>query len=486
MKTLRTVFAALALTAGAGFGAFAQIPLKVLEGGEGTSGRKTIDVICQTDPGATATINGKAAHVYKTGAFGLPVQLCEGENKVKIEVKLDGKSLAKTLTVNYVPGGQRRPEARPAPVEKALELYGMTCDDAAIAYGNGSDRLGGSKMTYLVDGIPVKVVAEYGSQYKLQLSANRFAYVAKGCVKGCAEAVRGPMNSENIRIVNKGDFDVVTLPLPQRTTYYSWMELDPTVLYVDVFNVMNNSNWITHMRDLEMIDYVDCQQVESDVLRLAIRLKNTHSWGYHIYYDRNVLTIMVKHAPKPALAGMVIGLDAGHGGPESNGAISVTGAKEKDLNLDIVYRLKALLEERGASVVLTRTKDEGISMADRRKILWDKRVDLLVSIHNNASGSAYKPMGTSCYYKYIQNRELAACILDRILEFDDVPNMGLVGNFNFALGTPTEYPAMLVEGLFVSSMPDEEKLLDPDFRQQLAVKVLTGLEDYLGKVQAKP
>ena len=485
MKTLRTTLLALAMLSGAS--AMAQIPFKVLEGGSATSGRKTLDVVCQTSPHATATINGKEAHVYKTGAFGLPVQLSEGENKIDIALTLNGQTEHKTLNVRYVPGSTpRQGSGRPQPVEKAFEMDGITCDNAAIAYGNGSDRLGGSKMTYLVDDIPVKVIAEYGNQYKLRLSQNRFAYVAKSSVKSCKEAVCGPMNSENIRIVNKGDFDVVTLPLPQRTTYYSWMELDPTVLYVDVFNVMNNSNWITHMRDLEAIEYVDCQQVESDVLRLAIRLRNTHSWGYHIYYDRNVLTIMVKHAPRPTLAGMVIGLDAGHGGPESNGAISVTGAKEKELNLDIVYRLKALLEERGARVVLTRTKDEGISMADRRKILWDSRVDLLVSIHNNASGSIYKPMGTSCYYKYIQNRELAACILDRILEFDDVPNMGLVGNFNFALGTPTEYPAMLVEGLFVSSMPDEEKLLDPNFRQQLAVKVLTGLEDYLGKVQAKP
>ena len=484
MKTLRTILSALAVLVSAG--AFAQIPLKVLEGDQRATHNRTLDVICQTDPQATATINGKAAHVYKTGAFGLPVQLSEGENTVEIAVELNGKTEHRTLTVNYAPGGSKRGGLFPTPVEKPLELNGLTCDNAAIAYGNGSDRLGGSKMTYLVDDIPVKVVAEYGRQYKLRLSANRFAYVSKDCVKDCGQAVSGPMNSENIRIVNQGDFDVVTLPLPQRTTYYSWMELDPTVLYVDVFNVMNNSNWITHMRNLEAIDYVDCQQVESDVLRLAIRLKNTHSWGYHIYYNKNVLTILVKHAPKPTLDGMVIGLDAGHGGPESNGAISVTGAKEKDLNLDIVYRLKALLEERGASVVLTRTGDEGVSMAERRKILWDKRVDLLVSIHNNASGSAYKPMGTSCYYKYIQNRELAACILDRLLEFDGVPNMGLVGNFNFALGTPTEYPTMLVEGLFVSSMPDEEKLLDPDFRQQLAVKVLTGLEDYLGKVQAKP
>jgi N-acetylmuramoyl-L-alanine amidase len=76
-------------------------------------------------------------------------------------------------------------------------------------------------------------------------------------------------------------------------------------------------------------------------------------------------------------------------------------------------------------------------------------------------------------------------MLDRLLELG-LKNFGLTGNFNFSLNAPTEYPNVLLEVLFMSSLPEEEKLADPDFRQQVAEKVLLGLEDYLNSVKNNP
>jgi N-acetylmuramoyl-L-alanine amidase len=40
-------------------------------------------------------------------------------------------------------------------------------------------------------------------------------------------------------------------------------------------------------------------------------------------------------------------------------------------------------------------------------------------------------------------------------------------------------PAVLVEQAFMTHAEDEEKLADPDFRQQMAVKIYEGIVDYL-------
>ncbi|HBZ35208.1 MAG TPA: hypothetical protein DEO33_02105, partial [Rikenellaceae bacterium] len=51
--------------------------------------------------------------------------------------------------------------------------------------------------------------------------------------------------------------------------------------------------------------------------------------------------------------------------------------------------------------------------------------------------------------------------------------------FNFSLNGPTDYPSVLVETLFLSSLPDEEKISDPQFRRKMMIEVAEGVEDYL-------
>ena len=69
-------------------------------------------------------------------------------------------------------------------------------------------------------------------------------------------------------------------------------------------------------------------------------------------------------------------------------------------------------------------------------------------------------------------------IARRLLELD-VTFYGLVGNFNFSLNGPTDYPNMLVEGLFMSSLEEENLLADPEFRTRMARQIMLGLEDYM-------
>ncbi|MEO8852835.1 MAG: N-acetylmuramoyl-L-alanine amidase, partial [Ginsengibacter sp.] len=58
-------------------------------------------------------------------------------------------------------------------------------------------------------------------------------------------------------------------------------------------------------------------------------------------------------------------------------------------------------------------------------------------------------------------------------------DFGNVGNFNFSLNGPTEYPNCLVEVAFLSNKNDEKKILNPKFRKAVATKIIAGMENFL-------
>lgn len=459
--------------------------LKITQGKRESTTNAQHTVVGVTDPGNKAFINSKEVHVYKTGSFGDIVTLNEGDNTITITTKNATESNNQTINITYknidrTAVTSNTPIAKPKtnPISPALNI--KTLPDAYLQFGDGSDRLGGSKMGYINAEIPLKAIGQNDKLYLVQLSKNRVAYIPKEYTAETLERAETD-NSGSWSISQANNTDRISITLPTRHAYQSWTQLDPTTICVDIFGITNNSNWITQRGDLGMIEYVDWSQVDSDILRVIIKLKDKYSWGYSIGYEENNLVINVKHCPSLRLKDLTIGLDAGHGG-KYPGAIGASGLKESFVNLDIVQRIKQILEKKGAKIILSRDSDVDITMAQRKKIFIDNNVDLMMSIHNNAGGSPIKEMGTSTYYKSITNRDLAQCVLNRMLDLD-VRNFGLTGNFNFSLNAPTEYPNLLLEALFMSSLSEEEKLADPNFRQRIAEQTVKGIEDYLKLVK---
>ena len=92
-------------------------------------------------------------------------------------------------------------------------------------------------------------------------------------------------------------------------------------------------------------------------------------------------------APRPAAPAFVAVVDAGHGG-DKEGAIGPGGEIEKVLSLQIARRVAAALERQGGEVVLTRTRDVAVPLAQRAALANALRADLFVSIHLNAMPGA--------------------------------------------------------------------------------------------------
>ena len=446
--------------------------------------RATYYVIGVTTPDAKAWVNGEEAHVYKTGSFGGEVTLKPGLNKIPVKVTADGKSEKKTVEI-YYNNAPRQATRQSLPATKALAtpVNIKSLPGAYFQYGNGGDRLGGSKIGFVDAGIDMTAVGETPNLYKVQLSDNRYAYIPK---EYAAEGGEGAttVNTGSWSLSNTGKSDRISVSLPVRLPYTSRTEIEPSVLKVSLYGATCNSNWITQRGNLDMIDFVDFEQEESDVLTITIRLKEQYQWGYTIAYagESSTLNIDVRHRPASLeLKDLTIGLDAGHGGAYP-GAYSPSGLKEKDVNLDIVLKAAQILRDKGANVVLTRDGDTGPSMTERKQTWREGNVDLAISVHNNASGNPLVPMGTSAYYKHLFNRQLASSLHQSMLSLG-LANFGLTGNFNFSLNGPTDYPNALVEVLFMSSLPEEELLADPEYRGKLAAKIVEGLENYLNMVK---
>ena len=89
-------------------------------------------------------------------------------------------------------------------------------------------------------------------------------------------------------------------------------------------------------------------------------------------------------------------LDPGHGGKDP-GAVSPGGLQEKVINLIIAKDLQQKLTARGYKVVMTRTRDIFLSLAERAEVARRNNADLFISIHANANRSS-KVSGVEIYY----------------------------------------------------------------------------------------
>jgi N-acetylmuramoyl-L-alanine amidase len=192
--------------------------------------------------------------------------------------------------------------------------------------------------------------------------------------------------------------------------------------------------------------------------------------------------IKIKQQPRSlALKDLIIAVDAGHGG-SNTGAAGLTGILEKELTLAVSNQLRLLLGREGAKVIMTRTTEQFFDNKERILFYRDSTPDLLVSIHLNSSADPINVQGTSMFYRYIGFRLLNLAIYKRMQELGLKP-AGLTSSFNFMLNSPTEYPNALVEALFLSNPAEEEKIVDPLFRDQMAYKILQGIQDFLKEVQ---
>jgi N-acetylmuramoyl-L-alanine amidase len=351
-----------------------------------------------------------------------------------------------------------------------------------LEYGLGDDRLGGAKMTYLDTNVLIKAVDSVNTDYKIQLSKNHFAYLAKQSFKQDTAKIQPYYLTSSWRIWGDENYDYVSIGLTEKLPYKSVQQIDPARIVVDIFGAISNTNWITQLKTVKEIKNVWYEQVEDDVFRVYIELKHRQHWGYFIHYNKNALQIRVKRQRsrlKPK--SLLVAIDAGHGGSNSGATGVTSNINEKEYTLKIAQQLERYLKRKKVKVFMTREEDKDVSMVDRTLMLRQEGPNILISIHLNSSGNE-NIKGVSTYYRYIGFRSLSEKVLNRMLELR-LDNFGNVGAFNFSLSGPTEYPNCLVEVAFLSNKEDEQRILNSSFHKAVAKKIYKGIKDWLKSVK---
>ncbi len=181
----------------------------------------------------------------------------------------------------------------------------------------------------------------------------------------------------------------------------------------------------------------------------------------------------------------VIVLDAGHGSSDG-GAVGDSGVLEKDINLKIAPRLQKLLEQTGATVIITRADDKPIAedkrsdMRTRKNIKETSDADIFVSIHMNKFPEA-KYSGAQVFYASDDDsKALGEAIQESMRDMLNPDNNRVAksaGNSIYIL-KESKIPSVIVECGFLSNPAEEQLLTQEDYQDKVAWSVYAGITSY--------
>ena len=175
--------------------------------------------------------------------------------------------------------------------------------------------------------------------------------------------------------------------------------------------------------------------------------------------------------------GFCVVVDAGHGG--SDGGTVSGRAVEKDINLSVALKLKAILENDNIEVILTRSSDENMSLADRTFVANDSNADFFISLHCNYYEKDARIAGLECYYNNsnaAESKGYAESIINAVSLSEDIETRYAKTEGYYVLRN-TQMPAVLVEMGFLSNYSESQKLLDDDYQESLAQRIAEGISN---------
>lgn len=180
-------------------------------------------------------------------------------------------------------------------------------------------------------------------------------------------------------------------------------------------------------------------------------------------------------------------IDAGHGVETAGKCSPDKSYYEHEFNLDISKRQKKILERHGVEVILTRTDEHDVTLANRVAIANKERPDLFVSNHSNASGDGTKWTDPDGYGIYTSSagdnagrNKAAKAILARAKDADIPLWGGGLHHEGFYVLKNTIDPAVLIEHGFHTNKAETALLKTNAYRDKLAEADAKGILDYLG------
>ena len=226
---------------------------------------------------------------------------------------------------------------------------------------------------------------------------------------------------------------------------------------------------------------------------LSVILVSVFAFSFKVAKIEKESTISTMALP---ISNKVIVIDAGHGKPDE-GAQSSNGTTEAETNLKIALKLQNLLEQSGATVILTRSDEDAIYDLDKTTLKQKKISDIhnRVKIGNESSADAFVSIhlnkipqeqywGWQCFYKTgdESSQKLAKSIQQNLNDAIQKENKRVAMKIeNVYIIKHVEIPISIVECGFLSNPEEESLLLTDEYQDKLAWGIYNGILDYFNQ-----
>jgi N-acetylmuramoyl-L-alanine amidase len=219
-----------------------------------------------------------------------------------------------------------------------------------------------------------------------------------------------------------------------------------------------------------------------------------HSFKLYFTAFTLILSLNLAFAQKASvLDGKIIVIDPGHGGTATTDSYrqGPTGEREEWIDLRVGLILKELLEAKGAKVLMTRTSDVFVSLADRSKLAVDNKADFFVSIHHNATADSSVNFPIIYYHglassnkaglnfskelaknlvKYMYKTKVPVSIVSDFTVFSSAGSSVLRGTYGI--------PGVLAEASLFTNPEEESRLKQKEHNYNEAFAFAVAIEDF--------
>ena len=172
-----------------------------------------------------------------------------------------------------------------------------------------------------------------------------------------------------------------------------------------------------------------------------------------------------------------------------------SGLREADLNLKVGLRLRALLQNAGVNVVMTRTRTAGASMGNIARARIANRAGAALFLRIHADGSTDPAArGTHTLYPalrrgwtddvYAESKRAARIVQAYLRSALGFPDRGLQERADFTGFNWADVPVILVEMGFMTNPTEDRLLATAAYQRRAALGLCRGTLRYLGRAPA--
>lgn len=373
---------------------------------------------------------------------------------------------------------------RVAPLQAIDARWVTLAPDARAA--NDTDRVvsarptrGGTNRWLLLPGTRVEMTAAEAQQVRVRLDDRVQGWIAVADAVELPAGAAPPVRiARSIRVVSESGWVDLSIPMSEPAPHL--VESVGDRLTLTLYGTRSEIDNVRYLPPDDFVRLVDWTQETEQ--RVQVRVHTARApLGYQALWRDGAFVLRIRRTPeidgRAPLRGLTIAVDAGH---PPGGATGPTGLYEAEAVLVVAERLRAMLEARGASVLMTRATRDPVDLYARAPAARRAGAHAFVSIHLNALPDGVNPFaahGTSTYFFHPGSARLARLVHEGMVARLGLRDLGVFRG-DLAVLRPTWMPAVLCEGAFVMIPEQEWMMRTAEGQGAYARGVADGLEQF--------